>query len=489
MAKSIADYKNDYNTARGRGDAAGMQAANDGANAIRTASGQRTESASADIGRVSSGGGGGRSSSGYKEYTGLSSGNAAMDAQIDSLRSQYGDAKIAGDAAGMREANDRANQIRNQNGFAAQYATNDIWDIQNQYSHDDSGGGNVYTGQVVQPQSAGGLYAELLAENQRRYDEIQAQQEAAKRAAVEQAVGQLTGQKSGVDQQYSDLYRQLYLQRRTAEKNLPQQMAAMGYTGGLTESTAMGLQTSYADALRQGEQEKIGTLQGIDQAIADARLSGDISIAEQAAQTAKDRLASYGSIVGEMQQQQNWQAQFGRGVLESDRDYVRGSLESDRDFNRLTGLDQVSQGQYQDDRGDVEYNKKLSEAQYYYETTGDASLFAALNYSPEQIAAMHNAWVAAQQAAAAKTSKSSKSNGGSGTKTVSYTPSGGQDGGNTREEAIAQAAGTFFKQHPDIAVDSRTLDIYLEDMGISGAEQTLFKAYLESYGARHERNS
>ena len=144
-------------------------------------------------------------------------------------------------------------------------------------------------------------YADLLAKNESTYAAIQAQQEAAAKAAVEQSVNRLEGQKSDVEQQYQDLYRQLYLNRRMAEKNLPQQMAAMGYNGGLTESTALGLQTSYNDALRQGEQSKTNTLSDIDQAIANARLTGDISIAEQAAALAQQGLASYSDIVAAMQ--------------------------------------------------------------------------------------------------------------------------------------------------------------------------------------------
>lgn len=181
------------------------------------------------------------------------------------------------------------------------------------------GGGGGYTGAAgggVSPgtgaeHSQENYYAQLLEEQQRQFEAIRAQEEAAKRAAVEQAVGQLNGQKGTLEQNYSDLYRQLYIDRRRGEKSLPQQMAAMGYNGGLTESSALALQTQYGEALRQGEQAKLGTMNSIDQAIENARLSGDISIADAAAQTAREQLASYGSTIAAMQQQDNWQQQFG----------------------------------------------------------------------------------------------------------------------------------------------------------------------------------
>lgn len=54
MAKTIADYQLDYIKARNIGDAAGMKAANDGANAIRATQGQATQNASNDINLIAS---------------------------------------------------------------------------------------------------------------------------------------------------------------------------------------------------------------------------------------------------------------------------------------------------------------------------------------------------------------------------------------------------------------------------------------------------
>lgn len=50
--KTIEDYKRDYELAKALGDAAGMKAANDGANALRAAAGQELEYATVDINNV-----------------------------------------------------------------------------------------------------------------------------------------------------------------------------------------------------------------------------------------------------------------------------------------------------------------------------------------------------------------------------------------------------------------------------------------------------
>ena len=84
----------------------------------------------------------------------------------------------------------------------------------------------------------------------------------------------------------------------------------MGISGGMTESAALGIQNDYSNALQQGEREKLNTLRGIDQAISEARLSGDIGLAQQAAELAMNQLNTYANTIAAMQAQQNWQQQF-----------------------------------------------------------------------------------------------------------------------------------------------------------------------------------
>lgn len=235
------------------------------------------------------------------------------------------------------------------------------------------------------------------------FDAVQSQQEAAQKAAVQQAINQLTGQKTGIEQSYEDLYRQLYLDRRRAEKNLPQQLAAMGITGGMAEGTALGIQTSYTDALRQGEQQKLSTLNDIDQAIADARLTGDIGIAQQAAQLAMDKLATYGSLISQMQDQQNWANNFAWQQQQANI----ANDQWQQQWNRQQMLDQLS-------RDDVSYDRKLQLAQYLYENTGDASGFRQLGFTDAQIAAMQNSYAMAMQQAMSSKSRSNSGNDSNG---------------------------------------------------------------------------
>ena len=245
------------------------------------------------------------------------------------------------------------------------------------------------------------------------FDTVQSQQEAAQKAAVQQAINQQTGQKTGIEQSYDDLYRQLYLDRRRAEKNLPQQLAAMGITGGMAEGTALGIQTNYTDALRQGEQQKLSTLNDIDQAIADARLTGDIGIAQQAAQLAMDKLATYGNLITQMQNQQNYY-----------NDYLFNKEQADiaNNFQQQYLDRQALMDQYE--RNDISRDQKLQLAQYLYEKTGDASGFRQLGFTDAQIAAMQNSYALAMQSA-----RSGSSGGSSGSRSSGYTGGSGNGGG------------------------------------------------------------
>lgn len=377
----------------------------------------------------SSGSGGGYAP-GLQKY--VEGANPAMESELKSLGDSYRVERakaLEGDAQAYRNMvnlHDQANQIRNRYGYAAESANVDLETIRRSIYGDGPSNGGSYNGGY----SGGGSvaaedpYAEYLRKKEEEEARIRAEAEAAKRAAVEQAVGSLEGQKGSIGQSYTDLFRQLYLQRRMAEKNLPQQMAAMGYNGGLTESSALGLQTSYADALRQGEQQKISTLSDLDRAINDTRLQGDISIAEQAAQLAQQGLNSYGDIIQAQVAQRN-----------NDRDYLYAQFLNDRDYQYQTGRDQVADKQWDKNyelqlqsmsrqqlldevnRADVNYERKLYAAQYLYENTGDASGLQILGYTPQQIAALKSGY-AAPAALAYSGGNGGGSQGGSVTRTV-----------------------------------------------------------------------
>ena len=157
-----------------------------------------------------------------------------------------------------------------------------------------------------------GSYAQALA----------AQQEA-NRANVQKAVGNLQDQKRDTETSYANMFRQLYLNKMKSQKNIGQQLAAQGKTGGAAESTLLGLDTSYSDALRQGEQGRIGALRDLDRAITDAELTGDIANAELAAANAKERTDSYADVLRDLMDRYDQQNAQNTAYEREDADNAR----------------------------------------------------------------------------------------------------------------------------------------------------------------------
>ncbi len=77
-------------------------------------------------------------------------------------------------------------------------------------------------------------------------------------AAQERARAAEAAQQEALARQYQGTNRQLYRDYMQQQRNLPQQMAAQGYTGGLTESSRLRLGNAYGEALNTNEQARIG---------------------------------------------------------------------------------------------------------------------------------------------------------------------------------------------------------------------------------------
>ena len=188
--------------------------------------------------------------------------------------------------------------------------------------------GQTYTIGVQGNGASEGLEA-LRRELQRLYGEqgsyaqaLAAQQEA-NRANVQKAVGSLQDQKRDTETSYANMFRQLYLNKMKSQKNIGQQLAAQGKTGGAAESTLLGLDTSYSDALRQGEQGRIGALGDLDRAITDAELTGDIANAELAAANAKERTDSYADVLRDLMDRYDQQNAQNTAYEREDADNAR----------------------------------------------------------------------------------------------------------------------------------------------------------------------
>ena len=347
-----------------------------------------------------------------------------------------------------------------------------------QYRKESGGGGNSYSSALKNGSGGGssGGVDDLLSQLQGiygengSYAEALKQQQAANRAGVDKAVNELEGQKKDTDHSYANLFKQLYLNKMAAKKNIGQQMAAQGVTGGAAESTMLGLDTNYQEALRQGEEGRIAAVGELDQAISDARLTGDITDAQLAADNARERAASYATVLQNLINRYDTQAAIQREEEANTKAYAyqtamqllqNGNMASD-ELLTAAGISKadaaavvsaVTAAKKQASYNGGTYGQKPTTAQV------EVALNAALNGDRSE------AVVSAIEGYYGMPLDSVLS---------AY-------GVNDREDEIAQAAAAFNAQHPAQEVDSWVMNTYLANAGYTGDDAELFKAYLRQY--------
>lgn len=134
-----------------------------------------------------------------------------------------------------------------------------------------------------------------------------AAQEAMARAYEEQinaGLAVLNAQRDPLQQQYNDSAQQAYINAELARKNLPQQLAAQGISGGASESSNLAISTQYGNALNDLTTNYNQSLADLERDIAQYRATGNSQLAQNAARY-EEMLAN--AALQQLQQQQQYQ--------------------------------------------------------------------------------------------------------------------------------------------------------------------------------------
>lgn len=131
-------------------------------------------------------------------------------------------------------------------------------------------------------------YDDLLSEYQAQQDYIREQQRKANEAAVNTGVQRLQNQLTASNQAFDQAGRDAYINAMRNQYTLPNQLNAMGYTGGLSETEAARSRANYANTLADIEQQRALTTNETNLAINDLRNQADQRTAEQNAALAQD---------------------------------------------------------------------------------------------------------------------------------------------------------------------------------------------------------
>lgn len=270
-----------------------------------------------------------------QKYTG---GNAELDAKLADLGRRYNAARdraLAGDKSAvteMRNLNDWANQYRNQYGYAAEYAEDDLSAVKGQINYYGGSGSGSRSGGGTGA-SSGGVndYSEYIEEMNR------AQQEAALaelRAAYEKNLAGLDRTQQSISPTYQAARNQAAGNAARQQQAFNEYAAAYGLNSGtagqaqLAMSNALqgnlsGIDTAEANALSDLELQRSQTEIDYNNAIAQAKAEGNYQLAQQLytekvrvdealqaqiAQAAQNELARQQMAM--QQSQQDWENQF-----------------------------------------------------------------------------------------------------------------------------------------------------------------------------------
>lgn len=242
-----------------------------------TGTGTPLGSGTASGGSSAGTGGGWTPSASYTENIAADAG--LTDAELAQIQ-QYREQAKAG-LISWSQANQLANAVRARHGYTA-----------------DKTGAATPT-----QQDPYGSFADYLASM--GYGDYAEQTRAAIQASVEAAIQKYNDQIAQTEQDSGKLARQAYVAKMMGQKNLDQQLSAEGYAGGMADSQRIQAELSYQNQLSEIEQQRLLTVQELQNAIAQAKLSGDLQTAQELASYLQQVQSQWASYVSQRQQTAN----------------------------------------------------------------------------------------------------------------------------------------------------------------------------------------
>ena len=214
-------------------------------------------------------------------------------------------------------------------------------------------------------------YSQLETQAQNLYD-----------AQLRQATEALELQKRGVEQSADELARQAYIAYLRGQESLPQQLAALGYTGGLSETRQVELESGWQDRRNRIGLERATALLSIESAVNTAKSSGQIALANQLTGLHAQVQSQWNDYIRQMEQQSRddaWRAyqsqydSYWKGLqMETDSYWKQTQLDYSRAQDALSHLAKMQQQTYQQQR-DAASDARYDTQQSYQQTKDNAA--------------------------------------------------------------------------------------------------------------------
>lgn len=216
---------------------------------------------------------------------------------------------------------------------------------------------------------------DLKDQYQKMYDDaVKANNDAAKAAAerslaqVEQGIGEL-------GEQYGNINKQLYRDYMESLRVLPQELAARGYSGGMSESARLGLDTAYGERLNENEAARIAAIMQLRQQGADAEYQANAARDQANAEAQQTLYANMMNLILQQQQDAATKAQnmaqygdfsgyLGLGYTQSEIDQMQKAwIAANPELAKVLGYVKTPEPVYSYYRGGGENNTPSAEQQ------------------------------------------------------------------------------------------------------------------------------
>ena len=135
------------------------------------------------------------------------------------------------------------------------------------------------------------------------YDEIKKQQEAEQRAKLEQGIAQYENQRGQVNAAYDDFARQAYINKVQNQRDMEQRLSARGYSGGLSETSNLKLNTDYEEKRNQNQVKRLAELNALDTNVNNLKNSTEQAIASANATTENQYQAALQNLLAQLKQE------------------------------------------------------------------------------------------------------------------------------------------------------------------------------------------
>lgn len=201
----------------------------------------------------------------------------------------------------------------------------------------------LYDQKVAEEQQAAALapYLDMEQQYSNMYSALEEQYASNQAAAQERTqatIDSINSNKEGINSEFEKAQKENYINKVLQQNQMGDYLSAMGYSGGMAESTLQGINNNYANNRQTAISERDSALRNIEQLVAEAQASGNSDLAE----LASDYYTNYMNTL-------NNQAQMNYQISQDQQ----AQANEDRNYQLQLNAQKLNEQMYEDERSDA----------------------------------------------------------------------------------------------------------------------------------------